>query len=88
MRWVVTERERLPLRADFQLADGRVARVLEWNEWRDKSRLTPKTIAIKDVLRGGSPATVEILEFEARDVPANLFSLSDSAARAALPDPR
>ena len=82
LRWVVAERGRLPLRVDFRLADGRVARVLEWKEWRDRSRLAPKTIVIKDVLRGGAPVTVTITEFEARAVDAEIFSLTDPQGRA------
>lgn len=88
LRWVVSAKDHLPLRAEFLLADGRLARMLEWKEWRDRASLQPKSLVIKDLLRGGAPATVEILEFEARDVPAQLFSLTDPSARAALRDPR
>jgi hypothetical protein len=84
LRWVVDERERLPLRADFQLADGRVARVLEWKIWRDRAALAPKTMVIKDVLRQDPPSEVEVLELEERAVPPGLFSLTDPAARIAL----
>ncbi len=87
LRWVVDERARLPLRADFRLADGRVARVLEWKSWRDRATLSPATLVIKDVLRQDPPATVEITELEARPVPAGLFSLEDSSARVRLEQP-
>lgn len=84
MRWVVDENAGLPLRADFQLENGRVARVLEWKAWRDRAALSPRTMVIKDVLRQGAPTEVEVLEFDAHAVPAGLFSLDDGAARAAL----
>jgi hypothetical protein len=84
LRWVVDPTTRLPLRADFELADGRVARVVEWKAWRDRATLAPRTMAVKDVLRQDPPAQVEVLEFEAREVSAGLFSLTDPAARAAL----
>ena len=85
LRWVVSERDRLPLRADFQLADGRVARVLEWKEWRDRSKLMPKAMSIKDTLRG-SATQIEVVEFEARPVSEGLFSLTDASARRSLPE--
>jgi outer membrane lipoprotein-sorting protein len=88
LRWVVSVKDDLPLRAEFLLADGRLARIHEWKEWRDRATLQPRSMVIKDLLRGGSTATVEILELEARDVPAELFSLTDPSARAALQDPR
>jgi hypothetical protein len=84
LRWVVDETTRLPLRADFQLQDGRVARIVEWKAWRDRATLAPRTMTVKDVLRQDPPAQVEVLEFEMRDVPAALFSLTDATARAAL----
>jgi hypothetical protein len=84
LRWVVDQGSRLPLRADFMLADGRVARVVEWKTWRDRATLQPRTLTVKDVLRRDPPAEVEVLDFATLDVPAGLFSLSDPAARAAL----
>jgi outer membrane lipoprotein-sorting protein len=87
LRWVVDEKAQLPLRADLQLADGRVARVLEWKTWRDRAALQPGAIVIKDVLRQDAPAEVEVIEFESRQVPAELFSLTDPSARSALPPP-
>jgi hypothetical protein len=87
LRWVVDEHAPLPLRADFQLADGRVARVLEWKTWRDRAALQPRSMMIKDVLRQDAPTEVQVVEFESRPVPAGLFSLTDASARSALPPP-
>jgi hypothetical protein len=81
---VVDETTRLPVRADFQLQDGRVARIVEWKAWRDRATLAPRTMAVKDVLRQDPPAQVEVVEFEARAVAPELFSLTDGTARAAL----
>jgi hypothetical protein len=84
LRWVVDETTRLPVRADFQLQDGRVTRIVEWKAWRDRATLAPRTLVVKDILRQDPPAQVEVLEFEARDVASGLFSLTDATARAAL----
>ena len=84
LRWVVDASTRLPLRADFQLQDGRIARIVEWKAWRDRATLAPRTLTVKDLLRRDPPAQVEVLEFEARDVAPELFSLTDPTARAAL----
>jgi Outer membrane lipoprotein-sorting protein len=87
VRWVVDRERRLPLRAEFCDADGRVRRLVEFKSWRDPKRLVPEQIVAKDVLRGGAPLVVHLGPLEARDVPDALFDLEDGTARGALPSP-
>ncbi|MBI4917462.1 MAG: hypothetical protein HY825_16605 [Acidobacteria bacterium] len=83
-RWVVDRTTRLPLRVDVVLADGRTARVVEFAAFMAGRRGVPSRLVLKDVLRGGPPATVEVEAFDAVPVPDGLFSLTDGAARAKL----
>jgi hypothetical protein len=84
-RWVVDRTRRLPLRVDIVLADGRTARVVEFADFLPGRDRLPSRLVLKDVLRGGPPATVEVQAFEATPVPDGLFSLTDPASRAQLP---
>jgi hypothetical protein len=84
-RWVVDRTRRLPLRVDIVLADGRTARVVEFADFLPGRDRVPSRLVLKDVLRGGPPAIVEIVAFEATPVPDGLFSLTDPAGRAQLP---
>jgi hypothetical protein len=84
-RWVVDLQRRLPLRADIVLADGRTARVVEFAGFGSGRRGLPTRLVLKDVLRGGPPATVNVDAFEATPVPDGLFSLTDGTFRAKLP---
>lgn len=84
-RWVVDRTRRLPLRVDIVLADGRTVRVVEFAGFLAGRHGVPSRLVLKDVLRGGPPATVEIVAFEATPVPDGLFSLTDPAGRAQLP---
>jgi hypothetical protein len=87
LRWVVDRQRRRPLRAEFRAADERVERLIEFTGWREGRRLEPTTLIAKEIGRGGVPLEVELVELEAREVPAALFELDDGAARAALPEP-
>lgn len=83
-RWVVDARARRPLRTDLLLADGRVARVVEFSSFRSTRPLVPARVVLKEPLRGSAPWVVEILELEARPVPPGLFDLTDGNERAKL----
>jgi hypothetical protein len=87
VRWVVDRARRLPLRAEFRTAEGKVRRLVEFKSWRDPKRLEPEEIVAKDLLRGGAPLVVHLGPIEAREVPEALFDLADGAARDALPPP-
>ena len=84
-RWVVDRTRRVPLRVDIVLADGRTARVVEFADFLPGRDRVPSRLVLKDVLRGGPPAMVEVQAFEAIPVPDGLFSLTDPASRAQLP---
>jgi hypothetical protein len=85
VRWVVDQETRLPVRVDIVLADGRTARVVEFAGFLAGRVRVPSRLALKDVLRGGPPETVEVAAFEAVAVPDGLFSLTDGTSRAQLP---
>jgi len=84
-RWVVDRDAREPLRADLMLADGRVARVVEFAAFTGRRPRLPSRLVVKDVLRGGPPVIVEVRALAESPVPDALFSLTDGSARAALP---
>lgn len=86
-RWVIDRIRRLPLRVDIVLADGRTARVIEFADFLAGRHRVPSRLVLKDVLRGGPPATVQIVAFEATPVPDGLFSLTEPTIRAQLPPP-
>jgi hypothetical protein len=83
-RWVVDRERRVPLRLDIVLADGRTARVVEFAAFLAGRRGVPSRLVLKDVLRGGPPAAVEVDAFEAMPLPDGLFSLTDGTSRARL----
>ena len=83
-RWVVDANARRPLRADLLLADGRVARVVEFSSFRSARPLMPGRVVLKEPLRGIAPWVVEIVELQARPVPPGLFDLVDGSERARL----
>jgi hypothetical protein len=85
VRWVVDRAKRLPLRAEFRTAEGKVTRLVEFKRWKDPKRLLPAELIAKDVARGGLPLDVEFVALEARPVPEALFDPADGSARAALP---
>lgn len=87
LRWVVSRGRRLPLRADLQAGDGKVLRVIEFPEWSDPGRGIPKSMVVKEVLRGGAPLEILFGRFATVPVSLELFELGDAgkAARAALP---
>jgi outer membrane lipoprotein-sorting protein len=84
VRWAVDPKRALPLRADLAFADGRAARVVEFVAWRDEKKLVPRKLRVVDILRGGA-VEVEFQTFDARPLPAGLFTLEDGAERAKLP---
>lgn len=84
LRFVVRTDLQRPLRIEYRLASGTTARVVEFLTWDESDRPRPHWLVIKDVLRGGPPVRVEIVDVEAVSPPEGLFSLEDGAARAAL----
>lgn len=84
-RWVVDRIRSLPVRLDVVLADGRTARVVEFERFADPRTLVPSRLTVKDLLRGGLPLVVEVERLEPGSVPDGLFSLVDPAARLQLP---
>jgi len=87
LRWVVDRRRRLPVRAELRSREGRLLRLVEFRRWSGSSPPAPLDLVAKDLLRGGPPLEVEILELEARAVPESLFDIEDGAARGELPEP-
>lgn len=88
LRLVVRSDLQRPLRIEYRLASGTTARVVEFLSWDESDRPRPHWLVIKDVLRGGPPVRVEIVEVEAVSPPEGLFSLEDGSARAALDLPQ
>ncbi|HVS03921.1 MAG TPA: outer membrane lipoprotein-sorting protein [Thermoanaerobaculia bacterium] len=84
VRWVVRVADARPLRAELLLPSGKVARMLEFRDWGAGSRLAPRQLVVKDLLRGGQAFAVELLELAAAEPPPAIFALDGDAARAAL----
>lgn len=74
----------LPVRAESFVASGRLASVVDFVEWHDPSRRLFRRLLLRDMLRDGAVTEVELIELEARDVPALLFDLTDRSLRAGL----
>jgi hypothetical protein len=84
--YVVRAATRRPLRIDYKLANGRVARVVELAEWRPGPRPVPSVTVAKDLVGGRTPVRVRLLSLEEKQPPPHLFELvpAGDAARAAL----
>jgi hypothetical protein len=87
LRWVVDRKSARPLRADFQSAQGKTLRVVEFKAWRDAVRGVPGHLVVKDLVTGAAPLEIRFVAFEHRPIDAALFDLADGKARAALPAP-
>ncbi len=84
--YVVRAATRRPLRIEYRLDSGRLARMVELVAWRPGLPPIPSETVAKDLLGGRPPVRVRLLELEARQPPPHLFELSPAgdAARAAL----
>jgi hypothetical protein len=86
VRYVVRRDTELPVSALYRLASGRPAVMVEFSSWagaRNDQRYA-KEIQVRDLLRQESPTKISVLDFEIRDVPADLFELTNSDSRRAL----
>ena len=72
------------MRAEFRLPSGRVATILEFAEWRAGSAAQPRSLVLRDALRGGAATRVEVLELEEREVAPGLFDRNDDRERRRL----
>jgi PAS domain-containing protein len=92
LRHVVRNRDARPVTTEYRLASGKAASVIEYAEWSLLPVLHARRFAVRDELRKGEVAEVEIVSLQARPVPDDLFDLADSAGRrrleAAPPAPR
>jgi hypothetical protein len=84
VRYVVRRASLRPVRAEYRLASGKVATIVEFAEWGEGRRPYVRRLVIRDALRGGAKTDVEVLELEERAVPDGLFDLSDPSARQRL----
>jgi hypothetical protein len=84
--YVVRAGAKRPVRIDYRLANGRVARVVEISDWRPGSRLIPAVTVAKDLVGGRPPVRVRLVALDERQPPPHLFELTPAgdAARAAL----
>jgi hypothetical protein len=73
-----------PERAEFRLRSGRLATVLEFEQWLPGRRLTPRLLTLEDALKGGSATEAEVVVFEEREIPAGLFNRNDGTERMRL----
>ena len=84
VRYVVRRSALRPVRAEYRLASGKVATIVEFAEWGEGRRPFARRLLIRDALHGGAQTEVEVLEVEERAVPDGLFDLADSTARRRL----
>jgi hypothetical protein len=73
-----------PIRAEYRLASGKVATIVEFARWSEGRRPYASRLLIRDALHGGATTEVEVLEVEERVVPDGLFDLADPSARQRL----
>jgi hypothetical protein len=73
-----------PVRAEYRLASGKVATVVEFARWSEGRRPYASRVLIRDALHGGGITDVEVLDVEERGVPDALFDLEDPSARQRL----
>ena len=84
VRYVVRRATLRPVRAEYRLASGKVATIVEFAQWGEGRRPYVRRLVIRDALRGGATTQVDVLEVEERAVPDGLFDLADSSARQRL----
>jgi hypothetical protein len=86
--YVVRRSARRPARIELRLPSGRLARTVEFLDWRETpAGPRPARLSVKDALRPAASAVVEVVRLEERAVPDGLFSLTDPAERARLARP-
>jgi hypothetical protein len=81
VRYVVRPSTLRPVRAEYRLASGKVATIVEFASWKEGRRPYASRLLVRDALRGGGTTTVDVLEVEERTVPEGLFDLTDPVAR-------
>ena len=84
VQYVVRTATLRPVRAEYRLASGKAATIVEFARWSDGRRPYVSRLRIRDLLHGGAVTDVEVLEFEERAVPDGLFDLADPSARRRL----
>jgi hypothetical protein len=86
VHYVVRADSRRPVRVEYRLASGRLARMVEIAAWKPGDRLVPAETVAKDLVGGRAPVRVRLLAVEERQAPAHVFELTAAgdAARAAL----
>ena len=84
IRHVVRNRDARPVRTEYRLVSGKAASVIEYGEWSLLPVLHARRFAVRDELRKGGVADVEIVSLQARPVPGDLFDLADPTARRRL----
>ena len=84
IRHVVRNRDARPVRTEYRLVSGKAASVIEYGEWSLLPVLHARRFAVRDELRKGGVADVEIVSLQARPVPDDLFDLADPTARRRL----
>ena len=84
LRHVVRNRDARPVSTEYRLVSGKAASVIDYGEWALLPVLHARRFAVRDELRKGAVADVEIVSLQARPVPDELFDLADPAARRRL----
>jgi hypothetical protein len=86
VHYVVRAETRRPVRLEYRLASGRLARMVEIAAWKPGSKLVPAETVAKDLVGGRAPLRVRLLAHDEKRPPAHLFELTPAgdAARAAL----
>ena len=77
-------RDARPVSTEYRLGSGKTASVIEYAEWSLLPVLHARRFAVRDELRKGAVADVEIVSLQARPVPDDLFDLADATARRRL----
>ncbi len=84
LRHVVRNHDARPLTTEYRLASGKAASVIEYAEWSLLPVLHARRFAVRDELRKGEVAEVEVVSLQARPVADDLFDLTDPAGRRRL----
>lgn len=84
VRYLVRPATGRPWRAEYGLASGKLASVVEFAGWDETQGARVKRLVLRDQLRGGAVTEVELVEMEPRPVPAGLFDLRDGSERRRL----
>ena len=84
VRYVVRRSTLRPVRAEYRLPSGKVATIVEFENWSAGGRPYASRLLVRDALHGGATTAVDVLEVEERPVPEELFDLGDQSARSRL----